>query len=460
MLFNILLDTPSLDHINVLNASLTNLTKVQCEHPSIFAAPSIIELPPEDSTAADTSTTHVHYNKEQRDRANQVFELQRLLHYLSDDSLAADLTSGKIPHPYNHLTAGDVKVNRAIPNSCPHTEAGKHRHHPMPSSLTAPATRVGQKLSFDLEPLPLQHDGYTVEIKMVDEYSGHLSVLGAKSKRAQDLLLAITHQIKIDYTAYGHKVSTLHGDDEIVNASLRPLLGADPHNISVVLSLPGDHAPRIERYTLTLRGRSIATLSPLPYILPTKYILLLHQAVAATLNNSINSRSSPYVPNELVTFRKLIRVHPQFGSTYMVSVSDPKRQAMANNYLTRKNLMPLAELGVCMGPCPKTQHTLFLLANGEVLSRHVSKQTHAMTIPFLWTSKAKIDLIVEPPPLTDADLSAMLPTTIVHSPPLQLTLYTHMSCHQQLLYMHQRHHHRTSCLLLSHPLQQPQSILY
>ena len=104
----------------------------------------------------------------------------------------------------------------------------------------------------------------------------------------------------------------------------------------------------------------------------------------------------------------------------MVAVSDPKRQSTANNYFSKKNLMPLAELGVCMGPCPKTQHILFLLANGEVLPRHASKRTHDMTIPFLWTPKAKIDLIVEP--RADSDIALNTPVlaipTAVHNTPL------------------------------------------
>ena len=263
---SILLDTPSLSRNNLFHASMASLSRAKKDNYTLYAAPSIIQLPStEDDT--DATTSPIHY-KEQRDRADQVFELQPLLHYPSDDSLSADLTSGKIPQPYNHLTAGDVKVNRAIRRSCPHTEAGKHRHHPIPSSLTAPATKPGEKLSFDLEPLPLQHDGYTVEVRMVDEFSGHISIFGAKSKRTQDLYHAIKTQIDLDYKAYRHTVSTLHGDDEIVNASLRPLFGAI--GVTVVLSLPGDHAHRIERYTLTLRGRSIATLTPLPSVYTTQ----------------------------------------------------------------------------------------------------------------------------------------------------------------------------------------------
>lgn len=256
----------------------------------------------------------VHYNAEQRRRADQVQELLHILGFPGDKSLATDLSAGKIPSPYSNLTAHDVTVNRLLRGACPHAAVGKLHRQPTPSSMTAPATAPGQIISFDRVKLPATAPGgFTHETFAVDEHTGNLHVFGSVSQQNKDLIESIRKYLRIEYTNHGHTVHTLHGDAEKVNASLALLLADPSIGVKLQLSPPGAHAHRCERYIQIVRGKGIAKLSPLAFHLPDEYILYLHQSVTHSMRNSINSRSSPSRPAELVTGKKMAHVFFKLG---------------------------------------------------------------------------------------------------------------------------------------------------
>ena len=131
-----------------------------------------------------------HVNNEQRKRCELVQDLLVALGFPSDGSLSNDLSSGKItPLPFSTLTAQDVTLNRLLRGPCPHAAAGKYRSAPHYSSMSAPATRPGQTISFDLQRLPTPSPGgFTEQITLVDEQSGQIGIVGSVSKRTPDVL--------------------------------------------------------------------------------------------------------------------------------------------------------------------------------------------------------------------------------------------------------------------------------
>ena len=266
------------------------------------------------------------YNAEQLRRAEAAEDLHVARHHPSDSSLCADLSHGKIP--WSHLTSHDVIVNRRLRGPCPHCAAGKLTAPAAPTSVSAPATAPGSVLSFDIHHLPdVAPGGINHEIFVVDESSGRLHIVGTTSKAVPHIFRAV-HSVIADYNSFGHRVDIMHGDAERINAALKLPLGLVGTHLQ--LSLPGEHARRVERYTRTIYEHSSATLSSLPYVLPPKYSHFLHRSVGAELNKSINSRSAPRTPDEVVQGIKQSTASYPFGRSAMVTMHDDKRAAIAS----------------------------------------------------------------------------------------------------------------------------------
>ena len=177
------------------------------------------------TSSFNATLTIPHINAEQRSRADAAVELHHQLYHPSDQSLCTALSIGKLP--FSTLTCSDVTLNRHLRGPCPHCTAGKHHNPPHPPSLTPPATSAGAVLSFDPQLLPEASPGlHTHEIILVDEFTGHLSVVGANSKSAPAMFKALQEVIATTYNSNQHRVHTLHGDCEKVNTSLAGPLGS------------------------------------------------------------------------------------------------------------------------------------------------------------------------------------------------------------------------------------------
>ena len=311
-------------------------------------------------------------------------ELHNDLCHQSDQSLCANLSTGKLP--FSTLTCTDVTLNRQLRGPCPNCAAGKHRNPSHPPSVSAPATSVGAVLSFDPQLHPEPSPGmHSHEIILVDEFTGHISVIGSSSKSTPAIFKALQHIISITYNSNRHRVQTLHGDCEIVNKSLADPLGS--LGITLQTSPPGEHTARVERSILTIRQITTATLSALPYHLPLKYTLHLHKAITAVRNNLINARSAPSTPDELLRGYKPTQRPFHFGHCCMVTQYLDKRHALASNNHTAANAEPNAELEVCIGLDILTGRTLFLLANGSIVPRRPTTQFPQHFVPSDWTPK-------------------------------------------------------------------------
>ena len=342
-----------------------------------------------------------HVNAEQRARADAAEELHNDLCHPSDRSLATNLSTGKLP--YSVLTSADISLNRHLRGPCPHCAAGKHHNPPHTPSTSPPATSIGEVLSFDPQLLPEISPGqHTHEIILVDEFSGHLSIVGSTSKSTPAIFKALHNHIATTFNSNQHRVQTLHGDCEKINISLASPLGSI--GIKLQASTPGEHAARVERSILTLRQLTTATLSSLPYHLPVKYTIYLHKAIAAIRNSLINVRSAPSTPDELLRGSKPTRRIFPFGACCMVTQHIDKRASLARAHQTATNSEPKAEFGVCMGPDCITGRTLLLLANGSIVPRRPTTPFPATFTPFDWISKPytlRTTLPPIPPPSVD-----------------------------------------------------------
>lgn len=202
--------------------SLTNLLPVDYTALNHAAALSPLEY---HHPQALTSYPTPHANAEQRPRADAAEELHYDLCHPSYRSLANNLSTGKLP--YSVLSSADITLNRQLRGPCPHCAAGKHHNPTHPPSTSPPATSIGEVLSFDLQLLPEISPGqHTHEIILVDEFSGHLSVIGTTSKSTPAMFKALHHHIATTYNSHQHRVQTLHGDCENINISLASPLGS------------------------------------------------------------------------------------------------------------------------------------------------------------------------------------------------------------------------------------------
>ena len=384
-----LLNRSAITSNNLLPIDLPSLRSAALAHPTQYYSS------PHPSSYLLTSVPHniTHITGEQRRRAEQAEALHHALGHPSDNTLSLCISTGKIP---TSLVPSDIQLNRSLRGHCVHCAAGKYRAPSRPSSTSAPATTIGQTLSFDPQQLPQPSPGgFTHEVIIVDENSGYLSVVGSFSKSTAQIFKAIHSVITTTYNAHGHKAQSMHSDPEQVNNSLSVPLGSI--GIQLKTSLPGDHAYRVERYIETLRAVSSAMLSPLPYHLPPKYYLYLHQAAAASCNSLISTNSSPQTSNELVRKTKLRTVPLPFGSTALVVQHIDKRLTNANKHNTTTPTEPKTELGVCLGPHPTTDHTMFVLANGRIFPRRAYLVLPPTFVPFDWQPKIHVLHVPLPP---------------------------------------------------------------
>ena len=400
-----------------------------------------------------------HHTAEQLRRAEEAEQLHHTRSHPSDDALCADLSHGKIP--WCSLTCADIRLNRTLRGPCVHCLAGKMTTPHAPSSNSAPATAPGAVLSFDIHQLPeTSPGGFTHSLHVVDEHSGKLDIVGATSKTTLAVSRAVRNLI-VEYNTDGHRVRRMHGDAEKINASLAHVIGL--LGIALQLSLPGEHARRIERYERTLGERTTATLSALSYYLPAKYTLPLHKSIAHTMNDSICTQSAPSTPYEIIGRPRTIRAPLAFGRCCIVTQHEDKRQTIAHQHNIPLNHVGKVEIGVSMGHDPMSKHTLFLLANGLILPRRIRFILPLTFIPFNWTAKEyhiaqNLSAETHTPSTTSnslVQLPGIDPTTAIQlltdQPPEALPQPTLASIRTQV----QLHHPRTSPAVPDQPAALP-----
>jgi hypothetical protein len=81
------------------------------------------------------------FSAEERSRAQQAFNLCRLLGHPSDQALISLLDNGNMMG--TALTSQDLRTARHLFGPCPASVEGKMRAPSLPSSVTPPATKIG-----------------------------------------------------------------------------------------------------------------------------------------------------------------------------------------------------------------------------------------------------------------------------------------------------------------------------
>jgi len=308
------------------------------------------------SVPTNISPKPTHVTAAQIRRTYEALDLHHSLHHPPDAHLIHELSTGK--HRYSNLQAADIRLMRLLHGPCPHCLEGRSNKITISSQVspTPPTTRPGENISFDPQKLPAKTPGgFTHKVTMVDKHTGHISQPGTLSKSTTSLFTGMNKNIQLVYNANGHKVDTLHGDAEAVCNSLKAPFGTQ--GVKVFTSIPGTHACRAERATLTVQERARATSAGLPYFLPPELSLPLDQAIGETLNNSVNKASSPFTPNEIISGFTPSKRPTEFGRVAMVVTPPEKRLSLSSANCTPPKLVPLTEMGVSMGLQPGTDNT-------------------------------------------------------------------------------------------------------
>ena len=125
-------------------------------------------------------------------------------------------------------------------------------------------------------------------------------------------------------------------------------------------------------------------------VLPSAYEIYLDISIAKGMNDLPNSLTSPLTPTIILEGSKPLFHHEfpflPFGATCMVQQYKGKIDRQAKLMETSSNLVPKAELGVCMGEDPNHRGSyLFLVANGEVVPRRVIQPVNVH--PWDWKRK-------------------------------------------------------------------------
>jgi hypothetical protein len=132
--------------------------------------------------------------------------------------------------------------------------------------------------------------------------------------------------------------------------------------------------------------------------MPLKYSPLLHAAMVRIINRSINTRSAPYTPWELVAGTKYSNktIPFAYGSCHMVTSLPDKRRRYAQRVNSQLRYVPKVEVGVCLGPCPLTGGTRFLTESGDIGPKVIRSSLDPSFIPFNWPAKSYVPITTIP----------------------------------------------------------------
>jgi hypothetical protein len=352
-------------------------------------------------------------NALQRKRAQEANDLHLSLDCIPDDILCECIAKGKID---THLTAADIRLNRRLNPICTHCVEGRAKHPSAPSTTSAPATRPGQHLSYDIQKLHTPaRGGFTHMNTITDEHTGFTSLPGMINKTTQSTFNSVKQVILHDYNANSLKVDSIHSDPESVNISIIPKLNAI--GVHGHVKTPQHHARQVERMRQTIQNSVRSAHSRLNFHLPPDLNLYLEQNVVHNINRRLNSRSDPQhplTPEEAVTGKRSIPSVP-FGTIAMVHVPIDKMKRNAQLLKTDHKIQPRAELAISMGFCPKTGGTRYLLANKLIVPRIAISLFPLNTniIPFDFKPKLP-DHTTLSPPQHDFQTPDLQPT---HQPP-------------------------------------------
>ena len=343
-----------------------------------------------------------YYNAEERSRAREAFQLCPLLGHPSDDNIIAMLDKGAVTG--THLTAQDFRNARAIHGPCLACLEAKMKEDPKKTSLTPPATAVGQRLHMDLIPLKkVSLGGHTFILFSVDEYTGYHLAVPLKAKSKPEMFNAVRSMIA-HYAQRQHKVTHICSDNEANFNSMKVELGLLGVFHSGTPS--GLHERRAERHIQTLKSRTRAMIAQLSYELPESLKCEAYLATIITNNRIPNKITGTQTPYELVHGQKPPMPQFYFGQTGVF-------------YENRKNSETRGEWGIFLtqGDGPNSYRAYIPTRDGIYSRRKFSPQEH---VPKEWGLLPRIRMATEVK--QDAEPVLNLHPTLPIPPPAHPTI--------------------------------------
>ena len=364
------------------SGEVSNINKTSSIHPTI----PIEVIPPDtDNTNNIKANSNKIFSKAHLERAQAI----RTFHINNGHPSVGVMTKAASLGFLGPTGAEDVKLYSQI-YDCGACLTGKFRNLPRKEIHSVTATNPGQILTIDLRLLKGNSD--TQELFIVDKFSGSFHVIPLSSKSAENIFEGLMLFINLTFKAFQWSTSKIYCDAEPVFEEVRCKLASV--GIDLVSMCPEDHASMVERYTQELDKRVTSILNGLPYLLPTKYLINLHQHVAYQMNLLPNTRtfklstmSTPF----LLRTRGQNPVSPcmqlAFGDLCLIKLGDGQRDNIRKSDNLQKQSVSRAGYGVFLGRVPNNSTTLyFLQSNGIIVIRRDFKVIKGY-IPFGWEEK-------------------------------------------------------------------------
>ena len=347
--------------------------KVKADHAFDFMDPNRKAKPPEDNSIALPNAVveageHKYdavmfFTAEQRRRAALVPPIHIALHHLSDAALVEAVNSPSFMNC--PISAEDVANARIIYGPCKECLEGK----PLPikgnnstgdnEDITAP----GQLLHVDVV-----YISKIPHLFCVDDYSNYMNLIRMQSKRTEDLQQALLALI-LFYRGHLKVVRTISSDHEAVFISCEQFLQS--HGARYRARIPGEHEVNAERGMRTIREAMRVKELELKndYDLPEPFLSFLAMDCVNTRNFIPNSRSSPRMPEEIVTGDKInfrTDLTAFFGQLVLVK---------SNNVAPDGVPIQKNEFGIALGRVTNTKGSVWLYRMGHkrIVPRRVVK---------------------------------------------------------------------------------------
>jgi hypothetical protein len=331
----------------------------------------------ESARAKDRSKVyHVNptiFSAEQHKRAKEAFELCRENGHPTPEGLARDLENGLYPN--THLTARDVENGKAIFGDCPGCTEGMMKAPPETSSMTPPASKIGEKVHADLKQLPATSIGGNTQLLVVkDEKSSFRTVIALKSK-SQEAISAGWDHVIAQYHAYGHTIQQIVTDGENSLRSTKDHLGNK--GIRLTHTPAGLHEKTIEREIQEIQKVMRAIDASLPYVVPGSLEAEKWIYAVERMNMRSNGATRPSCPFKMFTGMNPFLTKFYFGQVGLF-------------YVKRKDNPHIrAEWGIFIGYGDTTKsYRAFIPHRNGVYS--MRKFVSMPTVPTEWGYKQRI----------------------------------------------------------------------
>ena len=285
------------------------------------------------------------FTREQIKRFIGTRQLHCTLGHPSDYVMCMMLNNNVIVNcPY---TCADVRGANEYLGPCQACKAGKIAEASAPTSMSPPATKVGDNVQADL--IPLSHptaNGNNHIMILQDEFSGYIMAIGLPRKTTTQVRDAIA-TVNAAYRSQGHVIQRISTDAEPCFVAITNQLGA--LGIEAVQSSPGRHARRVERAIRIIKERARTILASLPFELP-KCLLGEVYAYSVQCINLVPSVSR----SGMIPYTTFHGTRPDYR-TWSVPFGRVAQFKAINH---RDDMEPRAVYGITLGPKPTSTDTV------------------------------------------------------------------------------------------------------